>query len=130
MAYCTTSELVNLTGTTKSATVQGAIIDAADREIGAYLGASGITGSACDALKEASLKLSQAGLLNLRVQEGEYIQSSGEFVSGVDATAATDITNAARALRKDAFALLDNYIAAQSTSPGSVRVSRVRSRCH
>jgi len=130
MAYCTYTELVALTGNTDTSGNQTAIIEAGDREINAYLASNGITGSACDALKEASLKLAQAGLLNLRVQKGEYIQASGEFVNGVDIMAATDMTNASKELRRQAFAILDQYIAAQTGTTSSVRVARVRSRCH
>jgi hypothetical protein len=132
MAYSTYADLVLITGSTEStSTTLPAIILSADHEIDAYLGAAGVTGTAGNTtLKEASLKLSQAGLLELRVQKGTYIASSGEMVNGVDAQAATDITNAARELRKQAFDLLNQYIAAQSTATkGGIHVSRVRSRC-
>jgi len=129
MAYCTYTELTNLTGSIKSSTIQGAIIDSADREINTYLSAHGVTGAASDALKEASLKLSQAGLLELALQEGRYIASDGTMLTGPDISTAMNLHNAIKQLREQAFALLDQYISAQSTSPGSIRVSRVRSRC-
>jgi hypothetical protein len=121
MAYCTISELIAVTGSVEDTGVLDAIIDSADRKINVYLTSKGTSGSEGDATKEASLLLSQAGLLDLRVQKGQYIASSGEMVNGVDASAASDITTAANRLKRDAFLILDQY------SSKGVRISRVRS---
>jgi hypothetical protein len=51
------------------------------------------------------------------------------MLTGPDISTAMNLHNAIKQLREQAFALLDQYISAQSTSPGSIRVSRVRSRC-
>lgn len=64
MALCSTSELVNLTGTTYSTTILDDIIAEADRTIGTWLSFAGLSlpGSDND-LKSASLKLSICGIL-------------------------------------------------------------------
>lgn len=131
MVYSTYTELVAVTGSTDTSGNLSSIIAAADREIDVYLLSNGITGTACDALKEASLKLSQAGLLEKAIQSGRYISSSGEMVAGVDGAAAPNIPPAIKQLREIAFSILDGYIAAQQdTTTSGIRVSRVRSRCH
>jgi hypothetical protein len=127
--YCTYAELQNLTGSIDTSGNLTAIIEASDREINTYLLSRGITGSACDALKEASLKLSQAGLLAKGIQSGRYIAASGEMVNGPDLTASS-ITAAIKQLRDIAFSILDGYIAtSEGETVGNVRVSRIRSRC-
>ena len=112
MAYCTTTDLVNLTGSARSATVLQAIIDEADRKIGAYLRANSITGVAGDDLKSASLTLSKAGLLEYGLQTGDFQASNGDFSSSLNVTAEVD------RLRKEAFGILDQYITSVGTSSG------------
>ena len=63
MSFCTYTELANLTGSIRSSTILQAIIDEADRQVTAYLRARGVSASACDEMKSASLSFSQAGLL-------------------------------------------------------------------
>lgn len=110
MTYCTTTDLINVTGSARSATVLQAIIDEADRKINAYLRANSITGVAGDDLKSASLTMSKAGLLEYGLQVGDFQASNGDFSSSLNVPAAVD------ALRKEAFALLDSYIVASGTS--------------
>jgi hypothetical protein len=107
MAFCTYTELANLTGSVRTQTVLEAIISEADRQLTAYLKARGVTASACDESKSASLSLSQAGLLRLGLQEGSFQASSGDFTSSVN------ITDACKALETRAFAILDDYISRQ-----------------
>jgi hypothetical protein len=107
MAFCTYTELANLTGSVRTSTILGAIIDEADRQITAYLKARGVSASACDETKSASLALSQAGLLRLGLQEGSFQASSGDFSSSVN------VTDACKALETRAFSILDDYISRQ-----------------
>jgi hypothetical protein len=107
MAFCTYTELANLTGSVRTQTVLEAIISEADRQLTAYLKARGVTASACDESKSASLSLSQAGLLRLGLQEGSFQASSGDFTSSVN------VTDACKALETRAFAILDDYISRQ-----------------
>lgn len=117
MTYASTSDLQNVTGisTDPSATVQQAILDDAERELTAYLKAKGVTASSADPCKSAELKLAQAGLILYRIQNGEYTQNAGEMVGQADPGAASSMMGAYRQLRRDAFEILDNYIAVQSS---------------
>jgi hypothetical protein len=108
MAYCSTSELTNITGSDLGSTILGAIIDQGDREIDAFLAKYGITGSATGAVKAASLKLAQAGVYEL---SGNTAQVESLY-------------NPVRELRKAAFEILSNHVAASTSS--RVVVSRVR----
>ena len=118
MAYCTTAELIALSGTTLDATtILTPIIEAADREIDAYLNAQGITGTSSGACKQASLKLSMAGLLERGLHTGTYQAVAGDFESKADVLKAIE-TN-----RKLAFVLLDQFIKANSSD--SIHVRRV-----
>jgi len=120
MAYCTYTDLQNLGAPATVSTAQlTAIIDSADREINIYLSANGVTGSACDALKEASIILSKARILEFRVLSSEIIQSSGELISGSELTAAGSANTAIRLLREQAFRILDNYVASSTGSVSS-----------
>ena len=124
MSYCTTAELVNVTGSTRSATILQAIIDEADRKINSYLSSYSLSGTSGDVLKSASLTLSKAGLLEYGLQVGDFQASNGDFSSSLNVTAAVE------SLRKEAFETLDQYITANASSEGSrFRCSRVRSRC-
>jgi len=107
MTFCTTTELVNITGSVRSATILQAIIDEADRQITAYLRARGVSASACDETKSASLTLSQVGLLRFGLQEGSFQATTGDFSSSVN------VTEACKALETRAFAILDDYISRQ-----------------
>ena len=118
--YCSTTELVALSGSTLDATeILSPIIDAADREIDAYLAPYGLTGSATGAIKQASLKLSMAGLLERGLHTGNYQSTSGDFSSSVDTVRAIESN------RKAAYTLLDQYISNQ-TSLSTVKRSYVR----
>lgn len=77
MAYCTTAEVVALTGTTLDAdTIVSEIVDQAGRIIDAQLTAAGITppGSG-DALKAAALNYSAAGVLARLKADGTRVGS-------------------------------------------------------
>lgn len=116
MSWITYTDLTNVTGSAESSTVLQAIIDDAEREITAYLKARGVTASASDACKTAEIKLSKAGLLEYWIQKGRYITASGEFVTGADTGGAPAIqTNAVRQLRQDAYKVLDDYLAVQTS---------------
>ena len=115
MTYASTSDLVNVTGSAESSTVLQAILTDAEREVNAYLKARGVTASSNDATISAELKLGHAGLLMYALQSGKAILASGEMVSGVDQAAAWNIPSATRMLREQAFEILDNYVAVQSS---------------
>jgi hypothetical protein len=125
MAFCTYTELANLTGSVRTQTVLEAIISEADRQLTAYLKARGVTASACDESKSASLALSQAGLLRLGLQEGSFQASSGDFTSSVN------VTDACKALETRAFSILDDYISRQValTVPRKSYMMKAGGRC-
>jgi hypothetical protein len=124
MTYCTTTDLINVTGSARSSTILQGIIDEADRQINLYLKSNGVTGVAGDDLKSISLTLSKAGLLEYGLQVGDLQASNGDFSSSVD------VTSAVKALRDTADKALDRYITANTVSEKSnVRCSRIRSRC-
>jgi hypothetical protein len=118
MTYCSTTELIALTGTPLDVTtVLTPIIEAADKEINTYLVPYGLSGSSSvEAVNQASLKLAKAGLLDRGLHTGDYQAASGDFESKVD------VIRAIEALRKAAFALLDQYIDAQRSLSASTRV--------
>lgn len=123
-SYCTTAELINVTQSTRSATVLQACIDEGDRKINLYLKSNGITGAAGDDLKSVSLTMAKAELLDLGLQTGDLQASNGDFSSSVN------VTEAVKALRASAYAALDQYITANTASEGfQFRCSRVRARC-
>ena len=125
MAFCTYTELANLTGSVRSSTILGAIIDESDRQITAYLRARGVSASGCDETKSASLALSQAGLLLFGLQEGSLEASSGDFSSSVN------VTGAVKALETKAYRILDDYISRQIslTVPRRIYLMKAGGRC-
>ena len=125
MAFCIYTELANLTGSVRSSTILGAIIDEADRQITAYLRARGVSASACDETKSASLALSQAGLLLFGLQEDSFEASSGDSSSSVN------VTGAVKALETRAFSILDDYISRQIslTVPRRSYMMKAGGRC-
>lgn len=116
MTYCTTAELVNLTGSTLSTTILTAVIEQGDREIDAYLAPSGVGGSAWGACKAASLELAKAGLIDYAVQHGDR---ANMIVAG-DTTEHLAVGQLIAHYRAAAFALLDRYVDGQ-TSPTVAR---------
>lgn len=122
MGYCTTDELVALSGTTLDATtILTPIIAAADREIDAFLTTYGLTGSSTQgAIKQASLKLSMAGLLERGLHTGIYEAVSGDFENK------TDVIKAIESNRAAAYKLLEMHVNAQtSITPTTATVRRV-----
>jgi hypothetical protein len=114
--YCSTTELVALTNSKLDpASELTPIIEAADREIDAYLLPYGLSGSATGAVKQASLKLSMAGLLEYGLHNGDYNISTGGFSSSVD------VVRAVESNRKAAYALLNQHVDAQTTLASSKR---------
>lgn len=125
MSFCTTTELVNVTGSTRSSTILQAIIDEADRQVTAYLRARGVGASSVDETKSASLALSQAGLLLFGLQEGSFQASSGDFSSSVN------VSTSVKALEMRAFEILDDYISRQIslTVPRKSYMMKAGGRC-
>lgn len=113
MSYCSTADLVNISGSTASSTVLQAIIDDGDREIDAYLAPHGLAGTDTGAPKSASLKLAQAGLLVYNRMSGSSppVYSSGDYSQ----SDTVDLLGIAKHLRDSAFALLDKYIEDKTT---------------
>jgi hypothetical protein len=112
MAYCTYTELANITGSDLGQTILEAIIAQGDREIDAYLNQYGVTGSATGAVKAASLKFGQAGVYEL----------SGEGSTG---TAGSALPWSVR-MREEAYELLKRYVSLSTTASSST-TTRVRS---
>lgn len=106
MAFCTYTELQNLIGSDLSSTILGAIIDDGDREITAYLAPYNLTGSAAGAVKTASLKLAQAGVMAY----GGAMANTNEALAAIIE------------LRRQAFAALDLYISENSTTSNNYKL--------
>ena len=125
MSFCTTTELVNITGSLRSNTILQAIIDEADRQVTSYLKARGVGAVSVDETKSASLALSQAGLLLFGLQEGSLEASSGDFSSNVN------VAGAVKALETRAFSILDDYISRQQslTTPRRSYMMKAGGRC-
>jgi hypothetical protein len=70
MAYCTYTELTQLTGSALSQSVLEAIIAQADREIDGILVKENLSGSATGLIKAASLELSIAGVITRHRMDG------------------------------------------------------------
>jgi hypothetical protein len=122
MVYCSTTDLIALSGSTLDAsTILTPIIQAADREIDAYLAPYGLSGSATGACQQASLKLSMAGLLERGLHTGDY------QVTYPDHSSTADITRAIESNRDAAYRLLSQYVDAnqQSTTTKRSFVRRV-----
>jgi hypothetical protein len=119
MSYCSTTDLTNISGSALSSTILQALIDDGDREIDAYLGQFGLSGTATGACKSASLKFAQAGLLLYGLQTGTMQATSGDFSSSVD------VTRAVESLRKAGYQLVEQYRDSQTTL-GTTRISFVR----
>jgi len=117
-SYCTTTDLINLTGSTRTDTQLQAIIDEGDRKINTYLKSKTITGVASDDLKSASLTMAKAGLLEFGLQVGDFQASNGDFSSSLN------VTEAVKALRQEAYAILDQYVAASTDAPTGVAIVR------
>ena len=115
MTYCTTAELVNLTGSALSTTILTAVIEQGDREIDTYLAPYGI-GADASACKSASLELAKAGLLDRGRQDGTNPDQSTEG----DVSATYQIEAAIKRHRASAFAILDRYVSAASAASASV----------
>ena len=111
MAYCTYTDVQNLTGSDLSQTILTAIIDQGDREINVFLDKYGLTGStSIGACKAASLKFAQAGVYEM----------SGN-TSGVQG-----LYNPIRDLRAAAYDILAHYVASSASTTSSVtRVRRI-----
>ncbi len=107
MSYCTTSELLALTGTELAEEVLEEIIAQADREVGAQIYSAGLTPPGSDdALKAASLKFSIAGVVTRHRMDGT---APGTLTVG-DQTASDDPDTAIDALRAEAKELVRGYI--------------------
>lgn len=107
MSYCTTTDVVNATGTVyPSATIQ-ALIDMADAEIDAKLQAMRIGGGGA-AVKAASLNLSISKLYTRMRMDGTKTASTS-----IDGTVnlGEDIDRAISTYERKAWALIDTYIA-------------------
>ena len=115
MTYCTTAELVNLTGSTLSTTILTAVIEQGDREIDTYLAPYGV-GADASACKSASLELAIAGLL----VRGQMDDTRPDTFAEGDYSQHINIDISVAAHRAAAFAILDRYISAASAASASV----------
>jgi hypothetical protein len=70
MAYCTYTELAQLTGTALSQSILEAIIAQSDREIDGILAKNNLSGSATGLIKAASLEFSIAGVITRHRMDG------------------------------------------------------------
>ena len=122
MAHCTYNQLFFLAEFQEKSSDQiTAIIAEADRQVDAYLSASGVGTGTTDAATSASLALSRALLLELEYQVGMTNKNDHDF------SPPADISYRIKDLRSEAFQILDNYIAIQSSlaTPRRTRLMRV-----
>lgn len=115
MTYCTTAELVNLSGSTLSTTILTAVIEQGDREIDTYLAPYGV-GADASACTSASLELAKAGILDRMRLDGTQPDQSTEG----DYSQTVQIESAIKRHRAAAFAILDRYVSAASAASASV----------
>lgn len=115
MTYCTTAELVLLTGSALPTATLTAIIEQGDREIDAYLAPYGV-GADASACKSASLELAKAGILDRMRLDGTQPDQSTEG----DYSQTVQIESAIKRHRAAAFDLLDRYVSAASAASASV----------
>lgn len=115
MTYCTTAEVVNLTGSALSTAVLTAVIEQGDREIDTYLAPYGV-GADASACKSASLELAKAGILDRMRLDGTQPDQSTEG----DHSQTVQIESAIKRHRAAAFAILDHYVSAASAASASV----------
>lgn len=115
MTYCTTAELVNLTGSALSTTILTAIIEQGDREIDTYLAPFGV-GADASACKSASLELAKAGLIDYSVQHGDR----ANMLTAGDTTETLNVDQMIQRYRAAAFGILDRYVSAASAASASV----------
>lgn len=107
MSYCTTADLVNLTGSTLASSVLQEIIDQADRQIKAALDDAGIGApSSDDKLKTASLYLSCSILMTRMRLDGSKPSS---FRLG-DFAISDNIDEAGKQLAAESASLVLAYI--------------------
>lgn len=112
MAYCTYTEVSNLTGTSLSQTVLEAIISQSDYEIDALLAESGVSGDSSNTLKSASLKLSIAGVLLREKMDGT---SSSVVKIGEFSKEERDLGTMVKSLKEEAYRLVGAYIRSRAT---------------
>ena len=126
MAYCDSTDIT--APATMSADDITKAIASSTREINNYLRSKGITGvEGVDDLKEAAIKLVKAAIVEWRVLNGQYVQATGEMITGTDPNAAAAATSATKLFRQEAYDILDRYASATSTQPpGSTGIAIVR----
>ena len=108
MAYSTSTDLTLLTGTSLSLDNQDAIIDQADREIRSRIQAAGLSPPAADEdLRAASLNLAKVGVMTYNRINGT--QTNSITIDGI--SIADDLDKAIEALRVEAWASVDSYVA-------------------
>ena len=115
MTYCTTADVVNLTGSALSTPILTAIIEQGDREIDAHLAQYGV-GPDASACKAASLELAKAGILDRMRLDGSQPDQSTEG----DYSQTVQIESAIKRHRAAAFDILDRYVSAASAASASV----------
>jgi hypothetical protein len=120
--YCSTATLIAHTGTRQDeTTVLTPILEAADRDVDAYLAPYGVSGSGSDDnCKQAALKFAMAYLIERGVHKGEYQASSGGFASSLD------YVRVVRNNRDEARRCLDTYLDSQTSLPSKKIGSIVR----
>jgi hypothetical protein len=123
VTYCTTAELVNLTGSALSTTILTAIIEQGDREIDAYLAPFGV-GADASACKSASLELAKAGLIDYSVQHGDR----ANMLTAGDTTEMLNVDQMIQRYRAAAFGILDRYVSTASASVSKYHIVKVVGR--
>ena len=113
--YCTYTELAALTGSSYTQATLEAIINHCERKIDARLASAGLTGSANDVLKSATLDLSKAEYMSRRRIDGTRPAS---IAAGAKSTS-DSIDAEIKRLTDSCWALVDSYIKANDTENNS-----------
>jgi len=111
MSYCTTAQLVSLSGSAYDNSTLQAFIDSADRQINARLLVDHVSGSG-DGITEASIALSKSILLTRMRLDGTKPASLN--MGGVSAS--DNIDEAIKNLEARAWTLVEQFIGAYAPS--------------
>jgi len=104
--YCTYTELANETGSGLSQTILEELINQAEREVNSRLAVAGLSGSANDTLKVATLKIATANML-VRYRL-DNTKPSGLTIG--ELSMSDNIDEAIRNLKADGLRIVGEYI--------------------
>jgi hypothetical protein len=114
LAYITTTDIKNLTGSELSSTILTAIGEEAERQATSYLNSRGITSISGDIVKSACLQFSHAGVILRFITEGTRTKSDGNSGTTYQDLPDSGTLQAIYAeLMKNGYNLLEEYAKTQ-----------------